>query len=173
MRNRRYRHKLKKKLKEPFPDQLSFLTTKLNTVEIVVRAKYVSSCVLSDDMSCFVEAAKCLQEDILRYCEQLPQTSWTRGQNISDTMKIMHVLLISFHNSTTYFLKSYNKNHYLTKPSFDQHNSCFVFFWTFVFDICSSCIMKTVKSMICECLFNIGTVCIFAPPSLQQVRKWK
>ena len=73
---RRYRHKLKKKLNERFPDQLLFLTAKLNTAEIVTSPKNVSSYVLSDDTSCVVEAAKCLREDILRYCEQLPQTSW-------------------------------------------------------------------------------------------------
>ena len=51
--DRRYRHKLKKKLKERFPDQFLFLTTKLNTAEIVVSAKKVSSW----------------------YCKQLPQIS--------------------------------------------------------------------------------------------------
>ena len=76
MNDRRYRHKLKKKLNERFPDQLLFLTTKLNTAEIVTSPKNVSYYVLSDDTSCVVEAAKCLREDILRYCEQLPQTSW-------------------------------------------------------------------------------------------------
>ena len=68
---RRYRHKLTKRLKERFPDQLLFLATKLNTMEIVVRRRNVSSYVLSDDASCVVVAAKCLQEDILRCCEQL------------------------------------------------------------------------------------------------------
>ena len=33
------------------------------------------SYVLPDDTSCAVEAAKCLREDILRYCEQLLQIS--------------------------------------------------------------------------------------------------
>ena len=76
MNDRRYRHKLKRKVKERFPHQLLFLTTKLNTAEIVVSAKNVSSYVLSDDKSCADEAAKCLGEDILRYCETLPQTPW-------------------------------------------------------------------------------------------------
>ena len=35
----------------------------------------MSSYTLSDDTSCVVEAAKCLRENILRYCEQLPQIS--------------------------------------------------------------------------------------------------
>ena len=43
MNDRQYRHKLKKKLKKPFPDQLLFLTTKFNTAKIVVSAKKVSS----------------------------------------------------------------------------------------------------------------------------------
>ena len=43
MNDRRYRRKLKKKLKKPFPDQLLFLTTKFNTAEIVLSAKNVSS----------------------------------------------------------------------------------------------------------------------------------
>ena len=43
MNDRLYRHKLKKKLKKPLPDQLLFLTTKFNTAEIVVSAKNVSS----------------------------------------------------------------------------------------------------------------------------------
>ena len=37
----------------------------------------MSSYTLSDDTSCVVEAAKCLREDILRYCEHLPQISGT------------------------------------------------------------------------------------------------
>ena len=43
MNDRRYRRKLKKKFKKPFPDQLLFLTTKFNTAEIVLSAKNVSS----------------------------------------------------------------------------------------------------------------------------------
>ena len=43
MNDRLYRHKLKKNLKKPLPDQLLFLTTKFNTAEIVVSAKNVSS----------------------------------------------------------------------------------------------------------------------------------
>ena len=43
MNDRRYRRKLKNKLKKPFPDQLLFLTTKFNTAEIVLSAKNVSS----------------------------------------------------------------------------------------------------------------------------------
>ena len=52
-----------------------FLTIKLNTVETVVSAENLSSYVLSNDTSCVVEAGKCLREDILHYCEQLPQRS--------------------------------------------------------------------------------------------------
>ena len=74
MNDTRYRHKLKKKLKERFPHQLLFLITKINTAEIVASAKNVSSYVLSDDKSCVVEAAKCLREDILHYCEKLRHT---------------------------------------------------------------------------------------------------
>ena len=68
--DRRYRHKLKRKLKERFPHRLLFLITKLNTAEIVVSAKNVSSYVLSDDKNCVVETGKCLREDILHYCEK-------------------------------------------------------------------------------------------------------
>ena len=77
MNDKQYRHKLKKKLKEWFPHQLLFLITKLNTAEIVVSAKNVSSYVLSDDKSCAVEAEKRLQEDILNYCKKLPHTLTT------------------------------------------------------------------------------------------------
>ena len=52
MNVRRYQQKLKKELKEWFPDQLLLLTTKLNTAEIVVSVKNGSSDVLSDDTSC-------------------------------------------------------------------------------------------------------------------------
>ena len=52
MNGRRYQQKLKKELKEWFPDQLLLLTTKLNTAEIVVSVKNGSSDVLSDDTSC-------------------------------------------------------------------------------------------------------------------------
>ena len=64
MNDRQYQHKLDKLL----------LTTKLNTAEILVNAKNVSY-VLSDETSCVVEVAKCLERDFLRYCEQLPQKS--------------------------------------------------------------------------------------------------
>ena len=74
MNDTRYRHKLKKKLKERFPHQLMFLITKFNTAEIVVTVKNVSFYVLSDDKSYVVEAAKCLQEDILHCREKLPHT---------------------------------------------------------------------------------------------------
>ena len=74
MNDRRYRHKFKKKLKERFPHQLLFLITKLNTAEIAVSAKNVSSYVLSDDKNCVAEAAKCLREDILHYCGKLRHT---------------------------------------------------------------------------------------------------
>ena len=60
MNDRRFRHKLKKKLKERFPDELLFLTTKLNTADTVVSAKNASSYVLLDDTSCVVEAANTL-----------------------------------------------------------------------------------------------------------------
>ena len=53
MNVRRYQQKLKKELKEWFPDQLLLLTTKLNTAEIVVSVKNGSSDVLSDDTSCW------------------------------------------------------------------------------------------------------------------------
>ena len=52
-----------------------FLTTDLNTIETVVSAKNTSAYVLSDDTSCGVDAGKILREDILSYCEQLPQIS--------------------------------------------------------------------------------------------------
>lgn len=52
-----------------------FLTTDLNTVGTVVSAKNASSYILSDDTSSGVDAGKILREDILRYCEQLPQIS--------------------------------------------------------------------------------------------------
>ena len=42
---------------------------------LLVRKK-VSSYVLTGDTSCVVEARKCLHEDILGCCEQLPQISW-------------------------------------------------------------------------------------------------
>ena len=76
MNNRRYRHKLKKKRKERFSDQLLFLTTKLNTAEIAVSAINMSSYVLPDDTSCVAETARCLREDVLRYHELLLETSW-------------------------------------------------------------------------------------------------
>lgn len=60
MNDRRFRHKLKKKPKERFPDELLFLTTKLNTADTVVSAKNASSYVLLDDTSCVVEAANTL-----------------------------------------------------------------------------------------------------------------
>ena len=53
-----------------------FLTTKLDTAETVVSAKNVSSYVLTGGTSCVVEARKCLREDILGCCEQLPQIFW-------------------------------------------------------------------------------------------------
>ena len=49
MNDRRSRHKLKKKLKKRFPHQVLFLTTKLNTAEIVVSAKYILS-----EFLCFI-----------------------------------------------------------------------------------------------------------------------
>ena len=52
------------------------LTTKIYTAETVVSAKNVSSYVLTGDTSCVVETGKCLREDILGCCEQVPQISW-------------------------------------------------------------------------------------------------
>ena len=74
MNDRHYRHKLGKKTQGTVSTSTVVLNN--NTAEVVVSAKNVSSYVLSDDKSCVVEAAKCLREDILRYCERLPQTPW-------------------------------------------------------------------------------------------------
>ena len=79
----RYRSKVKKKIQQTFPDQLLFLTAKLNTPEVVLSAKHVASHTLSNKEAGIIYAAESLREDILKYSKELPKPSWpqTIGQN--------------------------------------------------------------------------------------------
>ena len=88
---RRYQQKLKKKLKEWFPDQLLFLTAKPNTAEIAASVKNAFY-----QMIPVAETAKCLQEDISRYCEQLRQTSWPPMIDMFSTTEIEVPYLVTF-----------------------------------------------------------------------------
>ena len=73
----RYRHVLKKRLQEKFPDQLCFLTAKSNTAEVVINASAVNA--HKDDMktdSNILKVAEHLRNDISKYSKKLPELRW-------------------------------------------------------------------------------------------------
>ena len=71
-------NKLKKIIEQNFPSQLLFVTSKVNTAEIVISHSVFDNVFHHsvDKKSAIVKVASVLRADITEYCSNLPELSW-------------------------------------------------------------------------------------------------
>lgn len=73
----RYRAKLKRRIQNDFKDAVSFFSVGKNLPDMVINtALPVEEIAFHDKQGCVIKAAEYLRNDILTYCETLPELSW-------------------------------------------------------------------------------------------------
>ena len=107
----RYRSKVKKKIEATFPNELGFLTAKVNTAEIVISVDTIDA--HKNDLhrdANILRVADYLRNNILDYAKQLPPINWpptaqelqSENRNAPETLKVFltHLLRSEKHSST-------------------------------------------------------------------------
>ena len=75
--DKRYRHKLKKRLLSHYPDQLQFVQPSGKSVEVVFSKEILTqSRPEFDQVTNIKVVAQQLREDIMTYCNKIPEHSW-------------------------------------------------------------------------------------------------